>query len=215
MSRSFWLSLATTVLAPCAALADWIAIGGAAATSGVGGTVAVRLTDRFNVRGEYLRFPVQPRFESSGISYAIHMANAGRAVLDFYPVHWFHLSGGALFGGAVELSETYDSPEPVEIGGKTYAGTGIGSLHGALDFGGVAPYAGIGFGNPIGKALGIAFDFGVAFSGAPDVSLRASGPLAHDSGFRAELASEQAEVQSKLDVVTVYPVASLRLSMSF
>jgi hypothetical protein len=45
MPRNLLLSPATTVLASSASLVERIALGGAVATSGIAGTVAVCLTD--------------------------------------------------------------------------------------------------------------------------------------------------------------------------
>jgi hypothetical protein len=58
-------------------------------------------------------------------------------------------------------------------------------------------------------------DLGVAFSGEPAVTLNASGPLANDPVFRANLAQEEANLQEDASLVKLFPVLSIGLSIGF
>lgn len=81
----------------------------------------------------------------------------------------------------------------------------------------MAPYVGIGWGNAFGRSRrwGFVTDLGVAFTGSPDVALSATGTLASDPGFRADLAREEADLEDDLEDFKIYPVFSANLYFRF
>ncbi len=99
----------------------------------------------------------------------------------------------------------------------TYAADEVGALGGDVDFRPVAPYIGIGWGNPLGRTgrWGLATDLGVAFTGSPDIDLCASGPIGADPTFQARLAEEEKDIQDDLDIFKIYPVLSINLYYRF
>ena len=102
------------------------------------------------------------------------------------------------------------------FGGNTYTSAEVGTLTGVFSLSSFMPYVGIGFGNPIGKRIGFGLDLGVGFGSVPGVDLSASGPIASDATFQADLNDREAEIQNDIPtLLKYYPVASLYLSFGF
>ena len=104
-----------------------------------------------------------------------------------------------------------------DIGGTTYSAADVGNMSGKIDFNSLAPYAGMGWGNALGKdkRWGIVFDLGVVFQGSPNVDLTTNGLLANNAGFLAKLAQEEQELKDELDEFDMYPVVSLGITYKF
>jgi hypothetical protein len=81
----------------------------------------------------------------------------------------------------------------------------------------MAPYIGIGWGNPVGRGRrwGFYSDMGVAFADSPDVVLRSNGTLAGDPTFQTDLAKEAKDIKDDLDSLEIYPVLSIGLYIRF
>ena len=75
----------------------------------------------------------------------------------------------------------------------------------------------MGWGNALGedKRWGFVFDLGVVFQGSPDADLTATGPLASDPTFLAELAKEEQQLQDEVDDYEYYPVVSIGVTYKF
>jgi hypothetical protein len=127
-----------------------------------------------------------------------------------------HLRGGIILNDtSVDLRAK--SSSTITINGVSYNASDAGTLEGGVSFNRVAPYVGIGWGNPFNSnsRLGLLCDLGVAFTGTPNVSLRATGPYANDPTFRSNLTQEERDVQRKADNYRFYPVLSLSLYYRF
>lgn len=200
-----------------AALEDW-AIGAKAGTLGIGGEIVTDIVPDVYIRGsfQWLDFGFDAEFDDIDYDVDVEFLNP-MLVLDWYPFSGgFRISAGVLFNGStIDLEATSD--EPVEIGGTLYNPSEFGSIVGESDFDDVAPYVGIGFGNPLSSAghWGFTADAGVAFIGSPNVSLRATGPFADNAGLLADLAEEEEEIEDDLDHLRLYPVLSFTLYYRF
>jgi hypothetical protein len=194
------------------------AIAGKAGTLGLGGEVSVNLLQDLNFRLGYGTFPFNYDSTIDGIDYKFKVdLQTVPIMLDWYPFHnAFHLSGGIILNNT-DVDVRARSSSSITIGGTTYTADQAGTLYGNVGFNKVAPYAGIGWGNPFGSSsrLGLLCDLGVAFTGTPDVSLRASGTYASNPTFQTNLAQEQRDVQDKADKFKLYPVLSLSLYFRF
>ena len=86
-----------------------------------------------------------------------------------------------------------------EIGGVEYPWSGIDTLSGGVEIDNIAPYVGIGWGNPLtgDKRWGFTCDFGVAFAGSPDVALSATGAVASDPVFHANQERERRDIEDE------------------
>lgn len=196
---------------------EW-AIGAKAGTLGIGGEIVTDLVPDVHLRGsfQWLDFGFDTEFDDIDYDVDVEFLNP-MLVLDWYPFSGgFRISAGVLFNGSeIDLEATSD--EPVEIGGTLYDPSEFGSIVGKSDFDDVAPYVGIGFGNPLSSAgrWGFTADAGVAFIGSPNVSLRATGPFADNAGLLADLAEEEEEIEDDLDHLRLYPVLSFTLYYRF
>ncbi len=214
------LSMATVLLTcgPVAAQFDALSVGAKAGTLGVGGEITTELLPQLNVRGSYqwLDLSVDADIEDIHYDADVELSNP-MVLLDWYPFDGaFRLTGGALFNGSdVALSGT--PAEPVEIGNTIYLPSQIGTLRGEADFDEIAPYVGIGWGNPLSEDghWSLSVDLGVAFIGSPDVTLSATGPFASDPTFRQNLAEEEKDIEDELEKFSFYPVLSLALCYRF
>jgi hypothetical protein len=129
-------------------------------------------------------------------------------IVDVHPFrNGFRLSGGAMHARN-EATFTGRSLGPHTVAETTYSAEEIGELTGVLRMGdGVAPYAGIGFGNAAspGKRFGFVMDIGVLFSGSPRFTMTGTGMV-------APTAEEAAKIEANLDWVRVYPGVSVGIT---
>jgi len=197
-----------------------LAIGVKASTLGFGGDVIVKATDNLNARLGVQGFTYDVNKTESGIEYDADIKLlSGLVTADWFPFGGcFHLSAGALVNGnKVDATGKAQGGTTFNIGGTIYTAAQTGALNANIDFNTLAPYVGIGWGNPVKKDSGwsMFFDLGVAFQGSPDVELTATGPIASDPTFQANLARERAELEDDIDEYKYYPVVSIGVSYNF
>lgn len=127
-------------------------------------------------------------------------------IADWYPTDGgFHLSGGAVYNG-LEGDGRVRLTEPVTVESTTYTPGEVGDMAAEISFGSaVAPYLGLGFGNPLGRTIGLQLDLGVMYLGSPTVDLSGTGMI-------APTASQGPTIEKNVEGIQFYPVASLGLS---
>jgi hypothetical protein len=203
---------------PAAAQFDELALGAKAGTLGWGGELTTDLLPGLNLRGSLQWLNLNFTSQFADIDYDVDLKFFNPMVmLDWYPFGGpFRISGGALFNGS-DISLEATSNEPIDIGGTLYTPSDYGTLRGTADFRPVAPYVGIGFGNAVSpnQRWGLTVDLGVAFIGSPDVALSATGPIASDPTFQAQLAQQERDVEHDLHRYQYYPVLALSLFFRF
>lgn len=195
-----------------------LAIAGKAGTLGLGGELTAGITSDINARFGLNKLDFDFDDEFDDVEYDVDMDfSSVSALVDWYVFGGsFHLTGGLLsMDHEFDLDGTPTAS--VEIGGTVYTPAQAGTLSGRAEIDGVAPYVGIGWGNPIssGRRWGLYCDLGVAFTDSPDVSLSANGTLASDPTFQANLARERKEIEDDLEPFQFYPVISLGLYYRF
>jgi hypothetical protein len=185
-------------------------------TQGLGAGVAVGLTPKLVARGSYGVIPTDPELTVDEFDFTIDFPSFMRATIDFYPTGFFFLSAGGLFvsrGGEIQVHAEVTGP--VGIGGTTYSAAEVGTLDGTFGLSGSMPYLGLGFGNPVGRRVGLVFDLGVGIGSAPTVGLASTGSLASDPTFQARLREEEIEIAADIpEMLKYYPIVSLSLSIS-
>lgn len=179
-----------------------------AGTVGVGGDVAYALTDQLTLRAGLGLLPVG--YDGTFDDQEYRIEPPGRYLTLGADLHL--LGPLRLIGGLLHRSEPVhfeaDLEGSVEIGDQTF--TSEGSLEGEIESASVAPYVGFGLGRSVGRGLGVYLDVAVAFTGDPDLTLEASGPITQEPGFQTELEREQALAQEDLDSYYRYwPVLSI------
>lgn len=132
------------------------------------------------------------------------------ALADWFPFeNSFRLTGGIV----VNLNKVSVTLTPVKTytdGNVQYTPDKLGQLMADIDFNKVAPYLGIGFGNPTSGAsgLGFTFDLGTFYQGGPKVTMSATKLLEPS-------ASQGPILQDNLKWFKFYPVLSFGLTYKF
>jgi len=209
--------LVCVFLAP-AAEAGGIALSGRASTLGLGLELTAGLTDRINVRLGGNAFSYDRTFTNDQDEFGLDIKfRSLTALLDVHPfAGGFRLSGGFVSNGN-EAALTGQSTSNYDLGDSRYSTSDVGALTGTVHFNKAAAYAGIGWGNAVreGRKLGVVVDTGVVFQGSPNVTLSASGPIAGNPGFQADLRQEELNIEDDARQFRYYPVFSLGISYKF
>ena len=182
------LSTALLLTVPAAVSAQGFGIAGRAGTLGLGGELALGLTNAFVIRGGAGLMPFEPSTSIEDIDVTLILPEWYNVGVDLYLGGSFRIGGGILFKSddpRVEGNFTASQ----DIGGRPFTPAELGTLTGVLGSKSSAPYALIGFGNHISPGVGLFLDLGVAFLGDPDISLDAVGGTF----------SDRAELDSRLD----------------
>jgi FecR protein len=152
---------------------------------------------------------------SSGYDSNIQLQTAS-ALADWYPFQGsFRASGGVFYNGNNAILKAIPVGGFYDVNGVQYPATGITDLQGKLSFNTIAPYVGIGWGNPVAKnkGWGLTTDFGVLFQGNPRVDMSATCSLgAGCAAFDASLEAERATLENDLSNFTWWPVASIGIT---
>jgi len=189
------------------------AVSGKTSTLGLGGEFTTAVTSNINARIGINALDLDFERELDDIEYDIGLDfSSFSALLDWHIFDSpFRISGGVLsMNHKLDLSASATGEQ--EIGGFTYDWSEIGTLSGSVEIDNVAPYVGIGWGNPLtgDKRWGFTCDFGVAFAGSPDVALSATGMVAS-----ADLERERRDIEDELEDFKFYPVISISFFYRF
>lgn len=184
-------------------------------TLGFGVDVGLGLHSRITVRAGASYMPIKPSFSASDLSWEFSLPETQfMGLVDFFLIGGLRVTGGVRYK-TEDISALVQYTGSVDIGGTMYQGTDVGEVTGALLTKDLAPYVGIGFGNVAKRGLGFLLDLGVALHGAPGVTLGASGPIASDPTFVADLAQERADFEDDVDWVKFYPIVKLGITIGF
>lgn len=184
-------------------------------TLGLGGEFTAAVVPKVNARVGINTFSYDYDGELEDVDYELGF--------DFFSitglVDWYVFDGSfRLSGGILSMDHEVNLDarpiEDQEIGETTYTPAEIGTLSGCIEIDQIAPYVGIGWGNPLthSKRWGFTCDFGVAFISTPDVSLSATGPAA---GLAGDLAQETADIEDELEPFKFYPVIAVSFFYRF
>jgi len=135
------------------------------------------------------------------------------AIVDWFPISSsaFRLSGGLMIN--LNVADAFLTPTGTfTSGGDVYTAEELGDLKANITFNKVAPYIGIGFGNPTSgdSGFGFTFDLGTMYQGGAVVDLTADGLL-------APTAAEDQEklIEDNLSWFKWFPVISLGVTYKF
>ena len=194
-------------------------------TLGVGGNLSRSLIrDRLNLRGGFSSVVFGGDITTRDTRYGTDLRLSGGIplVLDFFPAkNWFRISGGLVINrNRLKLSaNALDEGETIDIGGEIFESDLVGDLDGKIEYNEVAPYIGIGIGNPVGRGNKFSFflELGAMFQGSGDISLDASGSLANDPEFLEALDEEIDDIddETTFSDLPVYPILQLGFSYQF
>ena len=134
---------------------------------------------------------------------------SGTVLLDWFPFSGsFHVTSGAVIN--MNSGDAILTPlQSYDVGGRVYTPEMLGNLTAKLTFNRVAPYLGLGFGNPgLWKGFSWTFDIGAIYQGQPNVDLQATGLLEPS-------AEQEPLIEDNLSWFKLYPVISLGLMFGF
>ena len=200
------------------------ALGANVGTTGLGIEAQIKLNPQLTLRGGFDSLQFDEEVEGDDILYDGEIDfSTGGAFLDFHPTGGaFFVSAGAYFGDRqINVSGTPVAGTTVEIGDDTFTAAQVGTLAGNMDFGGTAPFVGLGWNNTFttDNRWGFKLLVGAAFGDDPEATLARAGgaPLspADQTRLNAELRAEEMEIEEETDGFTVYPVVQLGLSFKF
>ncbi len=222
MRKLVTAAAAFVILTPVPAQAQGFAISGHIGSTGLGGGVIIGVAPELNLRGMVGLIPGDPAIEVADIDWALDLPTFTLLLADFYPMSGFHLSAGGLIiseGGDLSVTGTFVD-RSVEFNGNSYTGSAGDELDSQFLLKTFQPYAGIGFGNGIGKLVGMNLDVGVGFGEKPSVAVTPRGPLADDpvdgTQYRADVAAEVGDIEEAMpEYFRFYPVVVLSVSVGF
>lgn len=197
-----------------------------AGTPGLGLDLDLGLSPSLGLRVGFAGLNINHSLSTSDVDYDGQLKlRTLTGLLDWYVFRGgFHLTAG-IAGNSTKL-EVLGRPRQgfYTLNGTTYSSAQLGSLSGELKLGNsVAPYLGLGWGNPAGEGgrVHFLFDVGAIYGGTPSVSLTAHcGPAAPPGSLlcndiQGNVASEQEKLRHKADFLRWYPVVSLGVAVRF
>lgn len=202
---------------------------------GYGAEVAVRVTHHSNVRAGFNILGYSHSLDRDGATYQAHLElRSFQAHYDYFPWanHGFHISPGVLafIGNPLSASAALGPNQQITLGGNSYTSdpNNPARLDGKINFRQVSPMLTFGFKNivPHGSKHFTIFpvDIGVVFTGAPTVTLNATGNLCDVNGncqpasnpsVQQSIVGEQDKLDHSLRSFKVYPIISSGITYKF
>ncbi|MEG8015280.1 hypothetical protein [Sphingomonas sp. 22R3R2A-7] len=220
MSVAFVTMIPAAVAAQDALPADkglGVAVGLTAGTLGIGPEVGFRISDHLGIRGNASFLGINGNYESDDLEYdgKIKLKSFG-AMLDVYPMGGhFRISGGARINKSYVRLHAVPSQD-VEIGDDVYTPAQIGILKGRAEVKNFSPALTLGWSGKNRKGFMFGFDAGVLFQGTIRVrEFTATGELAGDAVFTADLERERISLQDDVNDYKVYPILQLSVGYRF
>ncbi|HOY09002.1 MAG TPA: hypothetical protein PLB05_02875 [Candidatus Omnitrophota bacterium] len=224
--KTAWLVILTLIAALCVpALAfaesgygSRLAIGLQGGTLGGGVEGIIKIHDQFNTRIGVNGFDFDYDGTEDDVEYDFELKLfTVSALVDWFPFsNNFRLSAGFMVNGN-EINASAKSSDDYTLGDVTYTSSQVGTLKGNIGFNDLAPYLGIGYGNPFGAdgSWLLSLDFGVMYQGEPEVDLSADGLLANNPAFLGDLQREEDNLENDISAFKFYPVIALGITYRF
>jgi hypothetical protein len=193
-------------------------VTGKVGTLGLGAELNYGLSDSFSTRVGFNTFSYNRNANSSQINYDFKIQlQSLSALADWYPfTGGFRTTVGLLYdNNKISLSGNPTGGNYIINGNPYSSTTDVGSLQVGLSFNKVAPYFGIGWGNPVGKdkGWGLVTDVGILFQGKPkvDMTVTCINP-GICSQLQIDATAENTKLQNDLSNFKFWPVASIGIS---
>ncbi len=194
-----------------------VAVNGS--TLGVGGEVGMTLSQKFSLRlrGQYLNIDnvLGGKEEEIGGETFIIDGGPGSTVIDlvvdYYPFKRssFKLVGGLGYFINGELSFMGVNETGFSYGDLVIAAEDVGTIDFIMDYSGLSPYLGLGFGRAIPKGrVGFGFELGTYYLGEPEASIVATDMMADNVELRED------RFQEDISDYRWYPFINLRIAVN-
>ena len=190
-------------------------VGVRAGTNGIGAEIGVRIVPTVVVRGIAQGYDFDYDQTISGIAYKGTMGlGSFGAQIDFRPpILPFYATAG-LYANNNKFDFSASPMGSVTIGSTTYQGSQVGTLTSNATFEDIAYYGGLGLKLGLGP-IEAALEGGIYYQGDPNVEFIASGPLASNAAFQADLAREKSKIVDELDNAKYWPMVTLHARWKF
>jgi len=224
MKRSSLLPLLAGLAVAGPAAAD-VAVGVRAGTPGLGIEVTFGLTETLNARMGYAAFNYDDEIEETDVTYdgKLKLRNPS-LLLDWHPFKGgFHLSAGVVKANTKVKAEAEPTDDEFEFDDEVFQASEVGEVNGKIEMGkSIAPYIGLGWGNPVDKngRVTFMFDIGAIYAGKPDVNLNATcGAAIANTARCTQLLNavqvEEDDLADEVDRFKWYPVLNLGIAVRF
>ena len=196
------------------------AIGAEAGTVGFGPVVVLTASKHFtaNIGYTWLNYDYDFSDKNGDYKAKLKFSNV-QAIANWHPFAGsFHVSAGVfLTDNKVDSTALPKANATYQIGDVTYTGAQVGTVSGTTELSkGAAPFVGLGWSKAPGKSgFGFFVDMGVILSNTPQTKLTATGPVASDPTFKANLSKEEQNINDELDSLKYYPIIQIGLMYRF
>lgn len=218
------LAIALLACAPVVTQAQ-VAVVAKAGTLGVGADLVVPILASANARVGANWFANSRDFDKNGIDYDGKIQLRSAALLgDWFPMaaSGFRVSGGVMYNGnRGKLDAKPQANATYVFNGTTYQASDVASANGEVSWARIAPYLGIGWGNPVARTTDWSFNFdvGVMFQRAPKVRLSASCnpalPAVQCQQLQDSVVAEETKLRDDYKSFRFYPVVSVGVGRKF
>lgn len=216
--RNYALLAFGLLLTSAASANDDVWFGLKAGTLGFGAELAWRPVEWLDLRAGGNFFDYDDEGAQAGINYDATLSlNTYYVTGNFrFPLSPLRLTAGA-FANNNEVRMVSQDMTSYYLGDNElpYLPDEVGTLSSVTSFDSVAPYLGAGFDFDLFDRLGLSLDFGVLWQGDPLVSMTATGLLAQDPGFMADLEAERQQLENEVEDFKAYPVVSIGFNFNF
>jgi len=187
-----------------------------AGTLGAGAELSYALSQRVAVRLDADGYNRKQTSTRDSIDYDMKLKLQTVSLLaDWFPfANNFRISAGPVYNGNKVALSTPNTTVNIGDNSTQYQA----SLDGEVTFKKYVPYAGIGYGRPIGTGLSLTFDLGVVFQGTPTATLTGtctSTPPSACNTFQSDLKAQEASLNDAIKDFRYYPVVALGLAYTF
>jgi hypothetical protein len=192
-------------------------------TTGFGADLGYSLTDQVGLRGAWHGGSISRDYTESGVRYDGKWDfSTALALVDFHPGSGsFRLSAGIAYNGNKLNGTARGSSGTIDINGRTYNISDVGTIDGSVRFNRTNPYFGVGWGSASkthGPGLFFSADIGALFV-KPTVRLNGNCGAALSaqecSQFQSDLRAEEADFEDGFGYRRIYPVLSFGLGYRF
>ncbi|MES1981027.1 MAG: hypothetical protein V4443_01005 [Pseudomonadota bacterium] len=210
-------------LIPLLTYADGLAVTGRLGSTGGGVELSKLYSEKFTGRIGFNTFNYNTGLTRNNINYDFHLKlQTATALADWYPYAGiFRVSGGLILNrNRVDLNAQPNSGNTYTINGRVYtSGSEAQSLNGGVRFNLIAPYIGIGWGNPVEKQKkwGLVSDIGLMLQGAPKTNLDVTCAPGYSgcASLQNDTAAERSKLDSSVSNFKLLPVLTIGASYQF
>lgn len=184
--------------------------------NGFGAGVTRSFSDNFNLRAGFSYFKIT--VDGGGgttddYSYiATPKLTTINLIADYFPFENIIRVSGGLVVNLNAIDTKLTPTKTYTIGGDVYTPETLGDLNANIKFAPVAPYIGLGLGNPVAgdEGFSVTFDIGTFYQSAPKVDLTATGLLEPSASE-----DQKQTLEDNLSWFKWYPVLTIGFNYKF